>query len=106
MLSAEEWQRIKGSLTRREREEEEQTQALERREQRKELSQGIVQKWDNTIEVIIHVYIISDMHRALSLSRSEHQTSVYSSISLTLHRASPKTIVLPSGTTTEKAPSL
>lgn len=50
-MPVEEWQRIKASLGQREREQEERKAALERRQQRKLMSQNIVKHWENTIEV-------------------------------------------------------
>jgi len=50
-VPVEEWQRIKASLSQREREQEARKAALERRQQRKLMSQNIVKHWENTIEV-------------------------------------------------------
>ena len=46
-----EWQRIKDSLDRRQREKEELCKARECRENRRLQSQNIVKHWENTIEV-------------------------------------------------------
>ena len=54
-MPVEEWQRIKASLSQREREQEVQKTALERRQQRKLMSQNIVKHWENTIEVGVAV---------------------------------------------------
>ena len=55
VVPVEEWQRIKASLSQREREQEVQKTALERRQQRKLMSQNIVKHWENTIEVGVAV---------------------------------------------------
>lgn len=46
-----EWERIKDSLDRRQREKEEQCKARQCREDRRQQSQNIVKHWENTIEV-------------------------------------------------------
>ena len=51
VVPAAEWQRITGSLGRRERELQLQREAQELKQERKHLSQSIVKHWENTIEV-------------------------------------------------------
>lgn len=51
VIPAAEWQRIKESLSHREREGQEQCEARQRRKDRKLQSQSIVKHWENTIEV-------------------------------------------------------
>ena len=51
MIPAAEWQRIRGSLSQRERERQEQCEARQHRQDRKLQSQDIVKHWENTIEV-------------------------------------------------------
>lgn len=55
VVPVEEWQRIKASLSQREREQEERKAAVERRQERKLMSQSIVKHWENTIEVGVAV---------------------------------------------------
>lgn len=50
VIPAAEWQRIKESLSHREREGQEQCEARQRRKDRKLQSQSIVKHWENTIE--------------------------------------------------------
>lgn len=60
VIPATEWQRITGSLGRRERELQQQREAVELKQERKHLSQNIVKHWENTIEVHVYMYCICE----------------------------------------------
>ena len=66
MIPAAEWQRIKGNLSHRAREAQEQYIARQRREDRKLQSQNIVKHWENTIEVHCRQHNIHVMNSAHS----------------------------------------
>ena len=59
VIPASEWERIKDSLDRRQREREEQGRARQCREDRRLESQKIVKNWENTIEVRITLLLAS-----------------------------------------------